>query len=306
MSNIDWSSLDGRSLLVFLAVLEEESVTQAARRLQVTQSAVSHTLEKLRMALHDPLFVRAGRGIVATERARSLREPVQGVLDSMRQLTDERVFDPHDESMDFTIAANDFQRDLFFPQLARECAEESIDIRFRFLPSNVPGSSLLSEGRCQLMVTPFPPDAGDIVTGLLFRDHMACFFDPDVRKAPKTQEEFLRSEFVEVRFADHTSALSALSDVVRPSERKEPRVTVPNFSALGPFMKGTSLITTQLSAMKLASLSSFACAPFPFHHPALTLSMAWHRREHANPAHAWLRKRLYAAAERIKERLPAD
>ncbi|NNC55331.1 MAG: LysR family transcriptional regulator, partial [Pseudomonadales bacterium] len=62
MKNINYLSLDGQSLTTFLAVLEELSVSRAAERLGVTQSAVSHTLTKLRLAMGDPLFVRSGRG----------------------------------------------------------------------------------------------------------------------------------------------------------------------------------------------------------------------------------------------------
>ena len=62
MSKIDHLGLDGNALTTFLTVLEEMSVSRAAERLGVTQSAVSHTLDKLRVILDDPLFVRVGRG----------------------------------------------------------------------------------------------------------------------------------------------------------------------------------------------------------------------------------------------------
>lgn len=115
MSKIDYSTLDGRALRTFLTVLEEESVSKAAEQLGVTQSAVSHTLDKLRVAFGDPLFVRSGRGIHPTERASALREPVQSVLDDLKALADERQFNPKHEPMEYTIAANDLARVLLFP-----------------------------------------------------------------------------------------------------------------------------------------------------------------------------------------------
>ena len=69
MNPIDTFNLDFRALSTFLAVLDEGSVSRAALRLGVTQSAVSHTLERLRQALGDPLFVKSGRGIVPTRYA---------------------------------------------------------------------------------------------------------------------------------------------------------------------------------------------------------------------------------------------
>ena len=115
MSKIDYLSLDGNSLLVFITVLEEMSVTRAAERLGVTQSAVSHTLDKLRTALGDSLFVRSGRGIVATEKALELYKPTQAALDSLKQLTDNRYFDPTEAEMEFKIAAKRFHPFIYIP-----------------------------------------------------------------------------------------------------------------------------------------------------------------------------------------------
>src|SRR5256885_13180362 len=73
MRQIDGSQLDGRLLQLLLAVLETGSVTAAAQRLGVTQSAVSHLLDKLRAITGDRLFVRQGRGIAPTAHALALQ-----------------------------------------------------------------------------------------------------------------------------------------------------------------------------------------------------------------------------------------
>lgn len=107
MSKIDYLGLDGRALKTFITVMEEGSVSKAAERLFVTQSAVSHTLDKLRTTFDDPLFVRSGRGIIPTAKAKSLCEPIEVVLDELKALTNEREFDPLTETINFTIAVND-------------------------------------------------------------------------------------------------------------------------------------------------------------------------------------------------------
>ncbi len=108
-------ALDGHGLQVFLAVLETGSVTAAAEALGVSQSAVSHTLEKLRGLLHDPLFVKSGRGIVATAHAAALAEPARRLLDDMTAFTRGSRFEPKEADLVLTVAANDFQRDLLLP-----------------------------------------------------------------------------------------------------------------------------------------------------------------------------------------------
>ena len=135
MSKIDHLGLDGKALTTFLTVLEEMSVSRAADRLGVTQSAVSHTLDKLRVIFDDPLFVRVGRGIESTARARALQGSVESVLEDLKALTVHRDFDPLVEQMEFTIAANDFPIQLIFPKLLRELSEEGIHPRIRFIPS---------------------------------------------------------------------------------------------------------------------------------------------------------------------------
>lgn len=74
----DYLRLDGKS---FVTVLEVASVTKAAETLGVSQSAVSHTLDKLRSTFDDPLFVSDGRGIRPTAKAQSLRDPIEAILD---------------------------------------------------------------------------------------------------------------------------------------------------------------------------------------------------------------------------------
>ena len=75
MSDFDWSGLDAKILRVLVTVVDTGSVTGAAQHLDVTQSAVSHQLDKLRAIVRDPLFVKSGRGIVAIRPApRSCRQ----------------------------------------------------------------------------------------------------------------------------------------------------------------------------------------------------------------------------------------
>ncbi|GAG39292.1 unnamed protein product, partial [marine sediment metagenome] len=157
-SKFDYLGLDGNTLTTFLTVLEEMSVSRAAERLGVTQSAVSHTLDKLRGIFDDPLFVRVGRGIESTARARALQGSVESVLDDLKSLTDHREFDPLVEQMEFTIAANDFPIRLIFPKLLKELSDEGIHPRIRFIPSGIPSVSILRASRYRMLITPTPPN----------------------------------------------------------------------------------------------------------------------------------------------------
>ena len=158
MNYFDHKNLDWHLLEVFLTVLQESNVSRAAERLNLTQSTVSHSLNKLRAIFGDPLFVRSGRGIEPTERARNLRDPVMRILDDMKALADERAFEPTNQPLRFNIAANDLIRDVLFPSILKTANSMKVDLRLKFMPSGVPAAGLLNDARCDLIITPVPPD----------------------------------------------------------------------------------------------------------------------------------------------------
>ena len=94
MNAIDGLDLDGHLLQLLVAVHEEGSITRAAERLGVTQSAVSHGLDRLRALVGDPLFVKSGRGIAATEQAGRLAERARRLVDELRAFPTAAGFDP--------------------------------------------------------------------------------------------------------------------------------------------------------------------------------------------------------------------
>ena len=298
MKKIDYLNLDGNTLTTFLIVLEEISVSRAAERLGVTQSAVSHTLDKLRLIFDDPLFVRAGRGIQPTTRARELKTSIESVLDDMKSLTDQREFDPRVERMNFTIAANDFPIQLIFPKLLKETSEDGVQLRIRFIPAGIPKVNVLKASRYRMLITPTPPEDRELERVSLIQAKMEIFYDSKIRKPPKTWEQFAESNYVEVRFSDTETSLMALPSL-STSKMKPPMVSVPNFGSLVPMIKGTDRITTQFSAMKLGLLKELDTAPLPFETNTLNLFLVWHRRENDDPAHKWLRRKIIETAHSV-------
>lgn len=298
MNKLDYLGLDGSALRTFIIVMEEVSVSKAAARLNVTQSSVSHTLDKLRSAFDDQLFVRDGRGIKPTAKALLLRDPIQTILDELKSLTHERKFDPLTESIEFTIAANDFPMQLIFPSLLKELYAEGIKPKLRFIPSGVPSVNLRRSFRSQILITPTPPEGKDHIKVELFKSEMVCFYDASIRKPPQTRKEFIDSPYAEVQFSDTESSVMVLPLLDRSSQNS-PTVTVPNFSALPAFIKGTDLITTQLGIMRYGSLKDLDSSPLTFETKTLSLYMIWHQNDNDDPAHQWFRNRIIDTANSI-------
>ncbi|MGX9353992.1 LysR family transcriptional regulator [Roseobacteraceae bacterium S113] len=291
MKDFDFERLDGQLLRTFLMILEESSVSLAAERLGVTQSTVSHALNKLRTILGDPLFVRSGQGLAATETAISLKAPVLEVLDRLQSLTNLRPFDPRSEKMHFVIAANDMQRDLIFPRLLHNAWAESIDLSMELRPSGVPSVGLLRDARCDLILTPLPPDAPDLMQRKLFSGNMKVFYDAARRSPPATLDEYLNADHVTVHFALGGSAEEVI-ETTEFSSLPKAKVSVSNFAGIPPFLLGTDLITTQFEFMQQTSLSPLAMADLPFGTEPISIYMVWHQRSTNDPAHRWLRDQI--------------
>jgi DNA-binding transcriptional LysR family regulator len=298
MSRFDHSDLDGHLLELLLAVHEEQSVTRAAMRLGVTQSAVSHLLDKLRGIVGDPLFVRAGRGIVATARADALAQRARVLLEEMRGFVTAAGFDPARLQATITIAANDLQRDLLLPPLMRRLRAVAPGLELRVMASGVPRAEMLRDGQCHLVISPRPPDAPDVVQKRLFEDDYVVFYDATQRRAPLTVDDYLAAEHVTVLYEPHR--VLDIDDVL--AERGHHRrfvARVPSFAGVAAFLNGSDLIATQPRLLGRHLLRGLAQCPVPLPCPRMPMYLVWHLRHQANPLHKWLRDQVQAVVPEV-------
>jgi DNA-binding transcriptional LysR family regulator len=302
VSDASHLDLDGRLLKLLVVLVEEGSITRAAERSDTTQSAVSHLLAKLRRIVGDPLFVKAGRGVVATARAVELAERARGLLEGMRAFACRDSFDPASFEGEFVIAANDLQRDLLLPALLRRLRVSAPRLQMRIIPSNVPTPDMLREERCQLVVTPRPPPAGDILQRRLFEDRYVCLYDAAVRSAPASREEYLEAEHLTVSY-ESRGPLDIDRELAERGLVRRFAAVVSNFSGIPPFLRGSPYLVTLPSLLGAELLRGFAQSPLPFACPRMPMYMVWHQRDHRNPAHCWIRAELAALGEAVAQRV---
>ena len=293
MRKFDWSDLDARLLQLLLAVVETGSITGAAQRLGVTQSAVSHQLDKLRGIIGDPLFVKSGRGIVATARAEGLARQAHELLRQLQHFAQSVEFEPARWHATVTIAANDFQRDLLLPALAARLREAAPGVALRIIPSAVPRLDMLRSDDCQLVISPRPPEGSDIVQKRLFEDLYRVFYDPAVREAPRDAADYLAADHVTVVYEPRLS-LDLDQHLAAKGLVRRFAVMVPSFSALPGFVRGTSLLATAPGLLARHTLKGLASCPPPVPCPGMPMYLLWHVRYQQDPAHRWLREQLDA------------
>ncbi|MBS0442549.1 MAG: LysR family transcriptional regulator [Proteobacteria bacterium] len=290
---MDPLDLDGHALQLLLAVHEEGSVTRAAQRLGLTQSAVSHALDKLRALTGDALFVRSGRGIVATAQADALVPRARALLDELRAFSHAAGFDPTRWEGTITVAANDLQRDLLVPPLLARLQSQCPGVRLRVWPSQAPRPELLRDQGCDLVVTPRPPEDADLVKKRLFEDRYAVFFDPAVRRAPKTRAAYLGAQHISVRYEDGRS-IDIDTWLAGQGVQRELVATVPAYAGIAALLRGSQRLATGPALLARGVLHEFASAPVPVATPAMPMYMVWHLRRQHDPAHRWLREAVEA------------
>ncbi len=293
MSKVDWLDLDVRLLRLLVAVVDAGSITGAALRLGVTQSAVSHLLAKLRAITADPLFVKAGRGIVPTARAELLAAEARDLLRQFERFARWGDFDPARWHTTVTIAANDFQRDLLLPGVAARLRREAPGVALRIVPSAVPRVEMLRADECQLVISPRPPDGSDILQKKLFEDHYHVFYDPALRPAPRSRGDYLAAQHATVLYGERRS-LDLDQYLASHGVARKFAVMVPGFGALASFIRGTPLLATAPGLLARQTLAGLAHVRPPVHCPELPMYMIWHARYQEDPAHRWLREVIEA------------
>src|ERR1700749_437066 len=128
-------NLDLNLLMVFDAVLREQSVIRAADALAISQPAVSHALNRLRHALKDKLFVRTPGGMIRTPRAEQLALPVRKALNDLQLAIEGDPFDPSTADRRFAIAVNNYAAVVAVGPIVAAVRAQAPKLRLQFVPS---------------------------------------------------------------------------------------------------------------------------------------------------------------------------
>lgn len=279
-------------LLALEVLLEERSVVAAARRLHLSPSAMSRTLARLRAATGDPLLARAGRKLVATPRALELRERVGPLVrDAESVLRPAREVDLRGLERTFTLRASEGFVETFGPALLERVGRDAPGVRLRFVPKPDKASDPLREGSVDLETGVVGKSTGpETMVQALFRDR----FEGVAREG----HPILRGRVTPARYAAarHVAVARSARDP-GPIERaletlgltREVAVEVGGYSSALALARAAGLVATvpeRHTEGLRAGLRTFA---LPFELPEITVSLLWHPRLGADPAHRWLR-----------------
>ncbi|MCX4162741.1 MULTISPECIES: LysR family transcriptional regulator [Paraburkholderia] len=289
-------SIPDLNLLVTLDVLlTEGSVTRAAERLRLSPSAMSRALTRLRETTGDPLLVRAGQGLVPTPRAVELRERVsQLVQDGQAVLRPTEKLDLKRLVRTFSMRASDGFVENFGSELIARVADQAPGVRLRFAQKVDKDSTPLRDGSIDLETGVVSKITGpEVRVQALFRDRFIGVVRAGhaLSEGEITPERYAAGRHILVsrRGADRGIMDDALELL---GLEREVVTIVGGFSTALALVRGSELIVSvpeRTTGNMRAGLYSF---PLPFAAPEITVSLLWHPRLDADPAHSWLRSRV--------------
>jgi DNA-binding transcriptional LysR family regulator len=302
------------NLLVALdALTRERSVTKAAERAGVTQSAMSHTLRRLRELFDDPLLVRGRGGMVLTPRAEALAVPLRSALVSLaRTLAEPEPFAPGHASRTFRIVSPDLFDALVLPTLLQRLAHEAPAVDLAVVPTPKRLADSLETGDVDLaihpvLLDPHPFDIGtqidpELQSRTLFRDSFQCFVrndHPALGRRRLTLKAYSRLNHILVSPGGEGPGVV---DRILEEQGEQRRIAlrVPHFATALEVVAQSDLVLTGPSSLANCSVAStIASRPAPFAIPEHAITMIWHPRFTEDPAHRWLRQLMIDVTDEV-------
>lgn len=294
-------TFDLRLLRVFDALMVERSVTQAAARLHLTQSAVSQALAKLRDAFADPLLVRSGHSMVPTAKALAMEAPLRQALETMSATLHAGVaFDPATSRRSFRVATTDYTLMELLPRLAKRVLERAPGIELNFASVNLDrGFESIRDGRIDLLiayfvVTKVPPN---FRKRQLFRDSyvvLARKGHPRF-KAGMTLTAFAAAEHIVAAPRDNWLPWPLDAALAKSHLKRKIRIRVPQYLLIPYVVAETDLVATipARAAAYIKGRLPIDVFSVPLDVASIRVEMSWDERLHHDPAHKWLRNQLF-------------
>lgn len=292
-------NFDLNLLVAFNHLLEERSVSRAAQKMFISQSAMSHVLQRLRQQLDDPVLVKTPQGMRPTPRALALVEPIAALLAEVEQvIRSSKEFSPETTQRRFTIATNDYVEFCLLPPLMKKVSREAPNIEIHLVQTQGSLGAAAEAADVDLVIgfdvildqVPYLHRERlytDRIVSLVRRGH------PDFSHGEISLEQFIAAKHMLMSRREAGTGLIDDWLEARGLARKVSLV-VPNFLSAPWIVSGTDLVFSLplRIAEHFVRLAPLEIVPIPIEFPTYDLLMVWHSLQDREPAHAWLRQAI--------------
>ena len=313
MNDLHFNSLDLNLLRVFDALIEEHSVTRAGERLGLSQSAISHALNRLRYVLNDELFVRMPDGMQPTIRAAEIAPRVREGLLQLQLALGPTEFDPSRTERRFTIACTEYAGTILMPPLIARLRALAPNAELRIRPSNMGVAEPLLAGRVDLAIGSFRRVPEPFVYDPLFRetrvwvlsaDHAAAQDDLTLERLASLSHLIISATGEDEHAVHGYVSDHGLERLVTRSEvgllqgalaerglRRVIGLTTPHYLAALAVVSRSDMAAPLPRRLAAAFADQYRLRLFdpPYPSPPFDIMALWHRDHGDEPAIAWLR-----------------
>jgi DNA-binding transcriptional LysR family regulator len=315
MNLTNLTRIDLNLLVILQVLLEENSVTRSASRLNVSPSALSKSLTRLRNSLEDPLFTRTAHGLKPTAHALQLKEKLPQLLQSLHQLTLAPSFDPINSDRHFSISMVESAYATLLPYYIGPLLKQAPNVRLNAFGWMKNSMQDLQKGTVDFGITGRDLTEGNslqldnlpdgIKCTTLFKDQQICLVHehhPILKRVEQGNwnlESYLEQQHVQVRCeGNEWWAL----DFYLAAQNKQRNImsTLPDFYGAASVCAYSDLIFTLPSsfvphAQKLYPLKQI---PLPFDFFPMAYVLLWHERNSDEPGHKWIREMICNSVEK--------
>jgi LysR family transcriptional regulator, nod-box dependent transcriptional activator len=288
--------LDLNLLVALDTLLEERSVSRAAARQHLSQSAMSSALSRLREFFGDELLVSVGRRMEPTALAVSLAPQVRNILQQVRVTIETRpTFDPATAQRRFRVMTSDFLIEVLLADVVRQLATTAPGLRLEITQSGEPGVASFLRGDVDIIIAPDRHMLEDHPRTLLFEETFSCvvWAGNDSVSDPLTIQQYLAMSHVIAQFGPGQPSLleqwfNEQADQGLGAERRID-IVAPNFGVLPHLVVGTQRVATMHSrhARLYQQLLPLRVVDAPPGFPTMREMVQWHRHLDSDPAIRW-------------------
>ena len=291
------NQIDLNLLVVFNEIYQFQHISIVAKRLQLSQPAVSNALARLRTTFNDPLFVRTKQGMQPTPYAEQLSEPIRAALTSITNaINPPENFVPSTSQRQFTLALTDVAEVYFMPRLIAHCMRFAPQITIK--TSRIDGNEGdewmddLGSGKLDFALGAFINVSEALYQRRLFNQQFVVLMRAAHPKAPTplTAQDLLIYPHIQV-----ANKTSPYDDINRTLEKagvfKNNKISVPHFTAVPYIVSQHDLLATvpQKLAQSTALPFNLTYQNHPLTLPSLQTHIFWHKRFHQDAGNIWMR-----------------
>lgn len=294
-------AIDLNLLRIFNAIMTERNVTRAAATLHMTQPAVSNAINRLRLTLRDPLFIKVPSGVLPTQRAELLWPPIRDALARISETLERNDFDPAKSEAVFRLSMSDYVADQVIRPLFVQQQSVAPNIRIHLHPYSLDNAGLMLErGEVDMAAGVYSNLGSSLRTLPLETLTYVCAMRKDhplLSQSRLTLDNFLRARHLMISLLGESALVD--HELAAHGYRRNAVLTINQFALAPRLLAETDLIcVVPLNTVRNSPYSHLLEAieaPFPF--ASRTVNLIWHERSDDVPAHRWLREEILTVCQ---------